>query len=161
MPHNIHKGIAIGELTRLIRNTTSPSLFQHYKKKLINHFRGRKYAKSITIILKKMNHTSRQLLLNTKKIRYIERPLPFVTKFNRYRPSPQRILKNRWNAIYDDKHLFPLFPNSPFTVYKNHKALKAILSYKRRRFNGSPRHPNLQQEVATPFEYLKFNHPRP
>ena len=160
MPHSIHKGIAIGELTRLIRNTTSPVLFKYYKKKLINQFRHRKYAKNIIKILKKMNHTIRQSLLKTRKTRYMERPLPFTTKFNIYKPSLQKIIRNRWNAIYDNKHLFPLFPNSPFMAYKNHKTLKAILSYKRRLFNSTPNQSNLQQKNAVRFEYLKFNHPR-
>lgn len=161
MSHSIHKGIAIGELTRLIRNTTSPVLFEYYKRKLINRFRHRRYAKNIIKILKKMDYTTRQSLLTTKKIRNLERSLPFTTKFNRYNHSLQRILRNRWSAIYNDKHLFPLFPNSPFTVYKNHKTLKTILSYKRRQFNSTPKLPNLQRENATPFEFLKFNHPRP
>ena len=37
MPGYIHKGIAIGEMTRLIRNTTSPVLCNIYKRKLIKH----------------------------------------------------------------------------------------------------------------------------
>ena len=79
MSQNIHEGIAIGELTWLIHNTTFTVLFEHYKKKLISHFRRRKCAKSIIKILKKVNHTTRHSLLNTKKIRNIERPLPFIT----------------------------------------------------------------------------------
>ena len=84
MPRTIFKGIAIGELTRLIRNTTSPVLFRYYKRKLIHHFRCRKYSKNIIKILRKMNHTTRQLLLKTSKTRYRERPLPFSTRYNLY-----------------------------------------------------------------------------
>ena len=161
MPSHIYKGIAIGKLTRLIRNTTSPVLFKHYRRKLINHFRHRKYAKNIIGMLKQMNHTTRLSLLKTKKSGNMERPLQFTTKFNRYKPSLQRILRNRWSAIYNDKHLFPLFPNSPFVAYKNHKTLKAMFSYERRQFDSTPKQLNLQLENATPFEFLKFNHPRP
>ena len=161
MSRNIHKGIAIGELTRLIRNTTSPVLFEYYKRKLINRFRHRKYGRYIIKRLKKMKHTSRHSLLYRKRSRNMDRPLPIITNFNRYKPSIQRIIRNRWSAIYDDKYLFPLFPNSPFTVYKNHKSLRAILSYKRRQFNSIPIQPNLQKEHARPFIHLKFNHPRP
>ena len=75
----------------------------------------------------------------------MDRPLLFITNFNRYKPSIQRIIRNRWSAIYDDKYLFPLFLNSPFTVYRNHKALRTILSYKRRQFNSTRNQPNLQK----------------
>ena len=117
MPRNIHKGIAIGELTSLIRNTTSLVLFEHYKKKLSNHFWHRKYAKGIIEILKKMNHTTRQSLLSTKKIRNIERPLPFITKFNIYRPSPQRILMER--NIWRQTFIPPLSQKSIYSIRKS------------------------------------------
>ena len=47
MPHSIFKGIAIGELTRIIRNTTSPNLCRFYKDKLIRRLKNRRYSKTI------------------------------------------------------------------------------------------------------------------
>ena len=70
MPRHIHKGIAIGELTRIIRNTTSPTLYKHYKNRLLMHLRRRGYGKNITKALKRYTHAKRQALLKkqTKKI---------------------------------------------------------------------------------------------
>ena len=42
-PRSILKGITVGKMTRLIRNTTSPAIRQQYSRKLMNHFKRRKY----------------------------------------------------------------------------------------------------------------------
>ena len=68
MPASIHKGIAIGEMTRLIRNTTSPNLRRHYSGKLIRHFRRRKYPPQIIKSLISMKRLPRtQILRQSKK----------------------------------------------------------------------------------------------
>ena len=41
VPYSLNKGIAAGEMTRLICNTTLPAFQQHYSRKLINHFKHR------------------------------------------------------------------------------------------------------------------------
>ena len=161
MSCSIHKGIAIGEMTRVIRNTTSPSLRDHYGNKLIKHFKRRKYHPSIIKKLKSMIQTPRIRTLNNIKKHRIERPLPFITYFGRYKPSLTRIISKRWRNIYNDHHFYPLYPNDPFTVYKNHKNLKALLSSKRRDFKGNPEQENLQPNKSQPFKFLKFNHPKP
>ena len=124
LPRHILKGIAVGELTRVIRNTTSPAICEHYEKKMIKRFRRRGYTKTTLDALRRMTHNTRGRLLRKVKRKKIERPLPFHTKYNTYRPSPNRVIRNRWNALYNDKHLFPIFPNNPFTVYKNTKRSK-------------------------------------
>lgn len=88
------------------------------------------------------------------------KPLPFSTKFGLYTPCPNRILDTRWEDIYHDVHLFNLFPNVPFTAYKNHKTLRSLFSYKRRTFNDTPTQPYLQAHNAEPFKFLTFNHPK-
>ena len=45
MPTKIHRSIAIGEVTRLVRNTENPSIYRYYRNKLIKHFARRKYSK--------------------------------------------------------------------------------------------------------------------
>ena len=138
MPSSVHRGIAIGEMTRIIRNTTSPVLPTHYSHKLINHFRHRKYPPHIIRKLKTMAHIPREEILNNTTKRNISRPLPFSTKFRKFKPSLNSILRKRWSSIYNDKYLYPLYPNTPFTVHTSHKTLRAILSSKRKEFGGTP-----------------------
>ena len=74
MPVSIHKGIAIGEMTRLIRNTTSPNLRQHYSRKLINHFKRRKYPPHIIKRLRAMRHLPRIQTLRKSLKTKIDKP---------------------------------------------------------------------------------------
>ena len=69
MPTHIDKGIAIREMTRIIRNTTSPSVCNIFKKKLIKQFRHRGYPKRILRILASMKHQSRDKILFRKRNR--------------------------------------------------------------------------------------------
>ena len=136
MPKNIHKSIAIGEMTRLLRNTESPTIFRHYKNKLIKKFARRKYPKSILRILKQMTHKSRmQILYGNKKRWGMERPLPFVTEYAKYSSHLNKIFRNRWRNIYDVPMFHTLLPNTPFTAFKNSKTIKRLLSAKRRKFH--------------------------
>ena len=38
VPSQIQRSIAIGEMTRLLRNTVDPSIYEHYQCKLTKHF---------------------------------------------------------------------------------------------------------------------------
>ena len=161
MPDSIHKGIAIGEMTRLIRNTTSPNLRLHYSRKLIRHFKHRKYPSHIIKTLIAMKRLPRTEALKKSQKTKIDKPLPFITKYRKYNPHLNSLLRKCWNNIYNDKHLYPLYPTDPFAVYTNHKTLRSRLSHKRKTFRGSPKQENLQLSTSQPFKFLKFNHPRP
>ena len=160
MPASIHTGIAIGEMTRLIHNTTSPNLRQHYNGKLIRHFRHRKYSPQIIKSLISMKRLPRTQILRQSKKAKIDKPLPFVTKYRKYHSSLNSLLRKRWNSIYNDKHLYPLYPTYPFTVHTNHKTLQSTLSYKRRVFGGTLKQENLHSSNAKAFHFLKLNHPK-
>ena len=135
IPKHILKGIAIGKATRLLRNTESPALYKHYKKRLIKQLKDREYPREITKMITNMKHNTRPAVLNrTKKRMYGDRLLPFSTTYTKYMTPPNKIFRRRWGITYSDKNLFTLLPNPPMTVYKNRKALKALLSAKRRKF---------------------------
>ena len=118
MPTHIHRSIAIGEMTRLLRNTEDPTLFRHYKNKLIKRFARRGYPERILCELRKFSHDKRlQILDKTKRSRRIERPLPFVTRYTKYTTPLNRILRKRWVNLYGDSRFYSLLPNPPFALH--------------------------------------------
>ena len=155
MSMHVHRSIAIGEMSRLLRNTVSPSLFRRYKNRLIRHFAKREYPKRILKELRDITHDERSLILYRRKDKVrMERALPFVTPYSRHKQVLNRIFRKRWRSIYDDHKFYTLLPNMPFTVFKNHKALKSLLSAKRRYL------PDLDMGVKEAFKHTKFNHHR-
>ena len=162
IPAHIHKGIAIGEMTRVIRNTTSPIVCRKYRKKLMKHLIRRGYSKQILKRIWRMRHASREDMLKPKiKSLLNERPTPFCVQFTKCRPSIQELLKKRWKIMHNDFRLMVLFPNSPTPVFTSRPKLKSILSKKRCKYNATPSEPNLTMDKAKDFEFLRFNHPRP
>ena len=134
-PRHVLRSIAIGETIRLLRNTDSPVLYRHYKRKLFKQLKKRQYPKNILRDVAKISHKERWVrLYKYKRGSYFERPLPFKTMYAKYKPSLNSIFRRRWELIYNDNHLYNLLPNPPNTVYRNRKALKPILSAKRRNF---------------------------
>ena len=67
IPTHIQKGIAIGEMTRIIRNTTSSILCDKYKKGLIKCLKRRGYNKHILKHVWKLKHAQRTTMLAPKK----------------------------------------------------------------------------------------------
>ena len=144
MPMHIHKGNAIGEMTRVICNTTSPSLCNIFKRKLIKHFRHRGYPKQILRILASMKHQDRKTMLLRKRKRErltAERGLPLVLEYMECRPTLTHILRHRWKTTRNDFRLMTLFPNAPSPIYTNRIKLGAILSKKRYSYNIPPVQP--------------------
>ena len=158
MPKTIHKSIAIGEMTRLLRNTSSPTIFMAHKKKLLRRFRRRGYPDGILKQIRKFSHNQRlQVLYRTKKKRHMERPLPFVTQFVECSPSLNRIFHKRWDILFSDPKFYSLLPNSPFTAFKNKKTLKSILSCKRRTFNTDTSQWKSKLGTQSEFKFTRFN----
>ena len=122
-------------LEKYIRNTKSPAMYKHYQNKLIKQFEKRAYPKSILSKLHSLTHNTRlEVLYRNKKWVTMERLLPFVTKCTPYTPSLKRILPKRWQYVYKDPKFYSLLQNSPFTVFKGRRAIKSLLSAKRRCF---------------------------
>ena len=164
MPTHIHKGIAIGEMTRVIRNTTSPALFNLFKRKLIKHFRHRGYPKRILKTLVTMKHENRQTMLLHNRRRAnptAERGLPLKLEYKKSQPTLAHILKRRWKITHNDFRLMTLFPNAPSPFFTNRIKLGAMLSRKRCSYNILPSSPELLPEMASNLVFLKFNHPKP
>ena len=158
MPRHVHKSIAIGEMTRLLRNTESPTLYRYYQNKLIRQFERREYPKTILRELHNITHNRRlEALYRVKKRVSIERPLPFRTDFAQYRPSLNKIFRKQWQCMYNDPKFYSLLPNAPFTVFKSRKAMKSLLSAKRRQFGTERYVPNLNLGNAEPFRFTRFN----
>ena len=108
-----------------------------------------------------MTHNKRsEILHRPKKQVLMDRALPFVTPYGRYKPSINRIFDKRWLSIYDDQKFYGLLPNKPFTVFKDDKALKSLLSAKRRQFDTKRYLLNLDMGEKEAFKYTKFNHHR-
>ena len=100
IPRHFHRSIAIGEMTRLLRNTDSSILYRRYQNKLIEKFRRRGYSNRILKEIRSMTHDKRgQMLHRSKRKRRMERPVPFVTTFEKYDPPLNKIFRNRWRNI--------------------------------------------------------------
>ena len=95
MPQSIHKGIAIGEITRLICNTTSPTLQQRYSRKFINHFKRRKY---LPLIIKKLIHVTMKHLSRTHILSKSLKTKIFTIhyKIQEIPPPLNILLRKRW-----------------------------------------------------------------
>ena len=164
MSSHIHKGIVIGEITRIIRNTTSPSLCNLYKRRIIKQFRRGGYLKRIIRILLSMKHLNREALLLRKRKRGRtpgEKGIPLVLEFMEHQPLLKYILRRRWKITHNDFRLMTLFPHAPTPIYTNRKKLGSILSRKRWNYNIPPSDPKLLPCEAIDFKFLKFNHPKP
>ena len=160
MPHSMFKGVAVGEITRVICNTISPSLRTRYGRKLIQHFKHRKYHPSIIKKLKRMIRNPHIYKTQSKRKSRMERPLPFITKCKGYRPSLGRIISKRWKNTYNAHQFYSLYLNNPYVDHTNHKTIRVSLSIIRRIIQGNPTQENLQLSKAKPFIFLKFNHPK-
>ena len=161
MPTQIHRSIAIGEVTRLLRNTENPNIYRYYRNKLIKHFARRRYPKRILKELHNFPHDKRlEVLYRTKKRERMERPLPFTTRYTKYTTPLNRIFCRRWKILYEDSRFYSLLPNPPFTAYKNRKMVKSLLSAKRRKFGPEQFQTKVQPGVRQEFKLMKFNgHP--
>ena len=114
MPNQVHRSIAIGEMTRLLRNTEDLTLFRHYKNKLIKRFSKRRYPKRILRELRNFTHDRRlDVLYRTKKRRRVERRLPFTTRYTKYTTSLNKIFRRRWKSLNEEHKFYSLLPNSP------------------------------------------------
>ena len=129
IPTHIHKGIAIGEMMRVICNTTSPALCEKYIRKLIKHFKLRGYSKYILKQIWKIKHASRTTMLSLKKWKPLrERQTPLCVQFIWYNLTVQYILNNRWKIMFNDFRLLTPFPNSPSSLFTSRPKFKSILS---------------------------------
>ena len=59
MPTQIHWTIAIGEVTRHLRNIENPNIYRYYRNKLVKQFAKRKYPKRILRELRDFTHDKR------------------------------------------------------------------------------------------------------
>ena len=161
IPKYVHKSIAIGEMTRLLRATESPALYRRYQNKLIKHFQRREYPRTILKDLYSLTHNRRlEILYRTKKRVSMDRPLPFITEYMPYRPSLGAILRKRWQCVYNDPKFYSLLPNAPFAVFRSNKTISSLLSAKRRRFETERYIPDLDLGKVGPFRFTRFNHHR-
>ena len=161
IPKHVHKSIAVGEMTRLLRATESPALYKRYQKKLIKHFVNREYPKSILRGLRSLTHNRRlETLYRVKKRVSMNRPLPFITGYKPHDPPLNAIFRRRWQHIYKDHKFYSLLPNAPFATFKSNKSLAKLLSAKRRRFESERRMPNLDLGEVESFRFTKFNRHR-
>ena len=161
MPTQIHRSIAIGEITILLRNTGDPALFKHHKNKLIKRFARRQYPKRILGELRNVIHDMRlRVLFKTKRPRQVDRPLPFTTRYTKCTTSLNRIFRRRWRNLYEDPRFYSLLPNPPFAVYENRRMVNSLLSAKRRKFKLQQFQTKVQPGDKQGFEFMKFNgHP--
>ena len=82
IPAHIHKRIAIGEMTRVIRNTTSTAVCEHYKRKLLKSFKRRGYNMYVLKQIWNIKHANRITMLLPKKCKpYNERQTPLCIPF--------------------------------------------------------------------------------
>ena len=128
IPAHIQKGIAIGEMTRVIRNATSSIVIKKSTKKLIKNLTRRGYNKQILKEVWKMKHADREAMLKPEIKRLLnERPTPSCIQFTKCRPTVQETLTNRWGIMYNDFRLMTLFSNSPAPVFTSRPKLNSIL----------------------------------
>ena len=148
-------------MTRLLRATESPALYERYQKKLIKHFARREYPKSILRNLRSLTHNRRlETLYRVKKRVSMNRPLPFTTEYKPYDPPLSTIFRRRWQHIYNDHKFYSLLPNAPFATFKGSKSVAKLLSAKRRRFETEKHIPNLDLGEVEAFRFTRFNRHR-
>ena len=115
-------------MTRLLRSAKNSALYRHNQNKLIKKSRHRGYPKKILKEIKGMTHNKwRQVLHILKCKTRKERPLPFVTTFEKHDPTLNTILHTRWEKIYSyptlelDQHFMkPWFSRRTFTFEVNY-----------------------------------------
>ena len=157
---HIHKGIAVGEMVRVIRNTTSPSICNLYRKKIIKHFKNRGYPKHILKKLASITHNDRNRMLMPKQKRLPKEKTTPLIEYTEYHPTSKHILKRRCMTVYNDFRLMTLFPHAPTPLYKSRKKLDPPCIKKHCSFHALPSTPELSPSQAKDFSFLKFNHPK-
>ena len=65
-----------------------------------------------------------------------------------------------WRRVYREPFLARAVPTAPFTAFKNHYSIGALLSHKRRKFHSKPVQDTLQADRSVPFRLQRFNQPR-
>ena len=144
-------------MSRLLRNTESPSLYTRYKNSLIRQFVKRDCPRRILKEVKDITQNKRlEFLFRRKEKVCVERALPFVTPYSRHKYVLNKTVRKRWRSIYmyDDQRFYTLLLNIPFTVFKNHKALKSLLSAKRRRLETRRYMPDLDMGLKESFKHI-------
>ena len=154
--NHVLKGIAVGEIVRTLRNTSSAGYFKVVKRALIKKFYQRGFPQAAIKAAKNIQFGMRESYLQDSEKRQILGPIPIRTKFHNYIPSVVLIFRSAWARILDDPVLSQYFPTAPFPVWTNHPNVKGILSYKHKPF----------QEVHSNWEFhkfvpQKFNRPTP
>ena len=154
--NHVLKGIAVGEIVRALRNTSSAGYFKVVKRALIKKFYQRGFPQAAIKAAKNIQFGMRESYLQDSEKRQILRPIPIRTKFHNYIPSVGLIFRSAWARILDDPVLSQYFPTAPFPIWTNHPNVKGILSYKHKPF----------QEIHSNWEFhkfvpQKFNRPTP
>lgn len=158
---NVTKGIAVGELVRILRNTCSQTLFSKYKQKLLRHLRHRQYPRRAIDAAQDLDFGDRDRLLRAHtRENKIDKPLPLNTLFYRFTNPLNPLLTREWSKLRVDPFLPLVYPTAPFTAFKNHFTLGKRLSRKRDQFGGPPEDSNICKVPPSHFTMQRFNRPR-
>lgn len=154
------RGIAIGETVRALRNTDTNLKFIAARRRLLRRFRDRNYSRTALAAIKNINFAQRENYLETRIGRRIERPLPLNTLYYKFPRPLNNLLRREWKRVYREPFLTEALPTAPFTAYRNHHSVGALLSHKRRTFHTIPCQATLQPDHMMAFAPQKFNRPR-
>lgn len=159
VPHTF-RGIAIGETVRALRNSDSRRKFEDVRRKLLHRFSRRNFPPHALRAIKEIGFDQREAYLQVHGGKHLDHPLPLNTLFFRFADSLNGRLTDRWRRVHREPFLARALPTAPFTAFRNHRSLGALLSHKRRKFHSTPTHPTLQADRSTPFRPQRFNRPR-
>ena len=126
-PPGIRRGFVKGEALRLLRTSSSKTLFEEMIKNFKKQLQERGYPESfIQNTLSEVNFEDRKLALQQKR-RENKRILPFVTQYQPSVPNLKQIIMNKWHLIKKQPLLNEIFKEPPLTSYKKGRSLKDIL----------------------------------
>ena len=159
VPHTF-RGIAIGETVRALRNSDTRRKFEDVRRKLLHRFSRRNYPPHALRAIRDIGFHQREGYLQVHGGKRLDRPLPLNTLYYKFAKPLNRLLRDRWKRVYREPFLAQALPTAPFTTFKNHHTVGALLSHKRRKFHSTPTQDTLQADRRVPFLFQRFNRPR-
>ena len=154
VPHTF-RGIAIRETVRALRNSNLRAKFEDVQHQLLHRSRKRGILPVALRVVKGIRFSQRGKYLDRsgKENRASappEHPVLSLLQVSECPPPPQV------EQVCRDPILAKVLPMAPFTVFKNHCSIGAILSDKRRVFDTTPKQATLQPSTCVHFQQQKF-----
>ena len=119
VPEYVHRGTAMGEAIRILRNMDDGGLFRKYRRKLAKWLIKKGYGRNTINRVWGIKFQKRDAFLKTlRNRRELAKPLPLNTPFYHFQSPLRGTINKHWFGIYDYPHTTLTYPTTPFPVYK-------------------------------------------